>query len=362
MRLNRFVKICLPAGLALGLCFFFVMLLFPKSRPVHSRHASRRVVVNGEERLEVAGATFAELVSDPPRKSPQVETRQVTEHLAPAVDEIARQIADVHAGRRRSRGVYLPEPRGQWAAFAARRLEEQLQRRGVPLVENERSSRSRTMTIKVVEHGDASGGPVIVVAGSNPSYERRIVCGVLGAEAEAVVLGPSDFFVHLKTSVQLTREDSAEDARDALARRIESDLFRRMLADGRLDEEDDGRFRADLRRRYGRDLLLSQGDARLLTVEQPSGDLTHYVTYASWRSGEDAVDAIARSVTDAIRLERLLPFIRAGLALGALILAIVGWMKLDWWLKGHHSFLTKLLCGILWLISVGVIWRFPIHG
>lgn len=225
-----------------------------------------------------------------------------------------------------------------------------------------------------VNVNERTGWPVEIAATDSPNG-AAIECTILSSRAKRRVayggpsdLGsrlnqsPNDLLLSMKTSMAWSESDSREDALDLLRTKIVQQAFEHVEKRGDLGFADRQRFVDDFRGRYSRELLIAQGDYRIATtkIETPDGD--RFDSYLVWRAPRGQLGNLAETTAKAINFEKRLPFIRIGLALGSLILAILAWLRLDWWLKGHHSFLTKVVCGILWAITVGLIWSWPNHG
>lgn len=89
-------------------------------------------------------------------------------------------------------------------------------------------------------------------------------------------------------------------------------------------------------------------------------DITRYEAFISWVGSRREIERIAGNITGYHRLEEKSPWIRTGLTLLMLVVTILGWLKVDWWLKGHHPFLTKLAFVMFLVVSLGLIWSTPI--
>jgi hypothetical protein len=232
----------------------------------------------------------------------------------------------------------------------------------------------KALTRRKVHLNERTGWPVEIAAIESENGSA-IECTILSSREKRRVAygGPSnlgaplsqsrsDLLLSMKTSMAWSEGDSREDALDLLRTKIVQHAFEHVEKSGELKSSDRQRFTDDFKRRYSRELLIAQGDYRISTskIDSPDGD--RYDSYLVWRAPRGQIGDLAETTAKAINFEKRLPFIRIGLAIGSLILAILAWLRLDWWLKGHHSFLTKAVCGILWAITVGLIWSWPNHG
>ncbi len=159
-----------------------------------------------------------------------------------------------------------------------------------------------------------------------------------------------------------------EDALDGLRARIVSRIWRLGLARGYLDFNDHREFLGEMERRYSRDILVGMGrrsmqpTKTILNGEANEQDIVNYQTEVVWSGNARQLTRIADAVGDSIRTRNRAPFIRLGLSLGLCVLSLLTWLRVDWWLKGHYSLMSKLAFVILAALTVTAVWNYPIHG
>lgn len=335
----------LLAGL-LVLLFFGGALLF-----VAAPHPVALVESSGQ----VASPTV-----ETPRRAGAVEVEWCAT-FADAAASIAQMIEQelLRAGARKSReGVTV---------FLAPGAGEEKSREAVTEVK-------RALVRRKIHLNDRTGWPVEIALDESPNgsaiectllanrEKRRVAFGGPADLGVPLHRSSSDLVLSLKTSMAWSEVDSREDALDLLRAKIIHQAFDSVVRSGHIGSSDKEKFWGEFAGRYSRELLIAQGDFRISTtkLETPDGD--RYDSYLVWRSPRERIGNLAATTAKTITFEKRLPFIRVGLALGSLVLAILAWLRMDWWLKGHHSFLTKVACGILWAITVGLIWSWPKHG
>lgn len=166
---------------------------------------------------------------------------------------------------------------------------------------------------------------------------------------------------------QRTPEYAREDALDALSSRIKGEIWRLALANGHSEIEDKEEFALVLGDKYTREILVGIGRRSLQPIKIILGDAhdgsdeIYYQTEVVWSGNQNNMIDIADAVSDTIRTRKRVPFVRLGLSLGLCVLALLTWLRVDWWLKGHYSLLSKLSFVILAVCSILAVWNYPIH-
>ena len=89
---------------------------------------------------------------------------------------------------------------------------------------------------------------------------------------------------------------------------------------------------------------------------------TYFEGEAAWVAAGTEIERVADSVVDSMRVETLAPFVRAGLMLGCLVLALLSWLRLDWWLNGRHAWLTRTVFILMTILVLTALWQWPVHG
>lgn len=166
---------------------------------------------------------------------------------------------------------------------------------------------------------------------------------------------------------QRTADFAREDALDALSARIKRDIWRLALAGRHMNLQDHDEFMMVLDRKYSRELLVGIGRRSLQPIKivmgdaKGGGDDVYYQTEVVWSGNHYYMSDIADVIGDTIRTTKRAPFVRLGLSLGLCVLAMLTWLRVDWWLKGHYSLLNKLAFVILAACSIIAVWNYPIH-
>ena len=168
--------------------------------------------------------------------------------------------------------------------------------------------------------------------------------------------------IRFKTGPTLDEESAIEDGRDLLAERIVDHLTEMALLQNWMSLDKRERFKTSLRDRYPRDVLVGLGHVDVQAHRIEFDDAHHYSASVTWTANERELGWTARSVAKALIIEDREPWIKLGLSVAFLVLAILGWLRIDWWLKGHHSFLSKLACAMLYIAGLGVLWSFELHA
>ena len=339
-----------------GLVFFVApQAVHREAEAVRFAHEQRDEAFRRAEARRMRIAGDAASVADGLDLAPTIEGAAV--RIAGAIESAYRSVG--HRGER----VTLNLGSGEEAPgeSVGRVIQATLSTKGIVASVTPSRSSGR-FTVSITKHQGTMLGDYLAANAGDPPVDIKVAYGMPSLEAGKTPARPGELVIRLRTDLTLSEDDAAEDALDALARRIERIALDRQVAYGNLDRDDDAEFMRRFRGFYDRPLLLQQGVYEVFPEERKSSDQSYWLASAIWRGQERRVDRIAESIADAIRFERRLPFIRAGLTLGALVLAVLAWFKLDWWLKGHNAFLTKFACGILFAVAVGLIWSAKFHG
>ncbi|MCB9832974.1 MAG: hypothetical protein H6807_10895 [Planctomycetes bacterium] len=171
-----------------------------------------------------------------------------------------------------------------------------------------------------------------------------------------------DFRTDHQTRADFARDDAVEGLRLRLGNLVWSiahDLYE-------VDARDEARFRTIMEERCPTSLLIDLGRREVGIVrkllEAPEGDQTFYQADVSWVADRAVLRRAAETVRDHMVARSREPWIRAGLVLGVLVLAVMGWLKVDWWLKGRHAFLSKAAFAMLALLGIAASMGVSLHG
>lgn len=167
----------------------------------------------------------------------------------------------------------------------------------------------------------------------------------------------SGYAISLVTGPTMGADAAREDAFDQLYRRIREAVFKIARSHGWVDDERRAEFDAVLRDRYPRDVAINLGEAVLRPTEEDLGaGIVHHGNDVRWRADRFTLEATAEGVAKTVAMRHREPWLKLGIGLAVVILGMVGWLRLDWWLKGHYGILTGLLVAAGVLIALGLIW------
>lgn len=267
-------------------------------------------------------------------------------------------------GRRIAGSRVYVRARRDHAEDIARRLMVVLrQRHGMAAINNSRRGANVVIDVDVQRNDDL--GLLLVLSGGVDT--AIAIDDSLFTLAENIERLPMDHIgqqrtIRFKTGPTLDEESAVEDGRDLLAERIVDHLTEMALVQNWMSLEKRERFQTSLRERYPRDVLVGLGHVDVQAHEMDFDGGHHYSASVTWTANERELGWTARSVAKALIIEDREPWIKLGLSVAFLILAILGWLRLDWWLKGHHSFLTKLAFAMLYVAGLGVLWSIELHA
>lgn len=171
-----------------------------------------------------------------------------------------------------------------------------------------------------------------------------------------------------RTEKQTSPEFAREDALDGLEGRIIERVWHTALANDQVDAGDYNEFRWSLSEMYSREVLIGMGRRAIQPVRvllkgvAEEEDAVFYEAEVVWTCGARDVSDVAESVADRVRTRKQGPYIRLGLSFALCILGFLSWLRVDWWLKGHYAFLSKMAFVTLAAAALTVVWNYPLHG
>ncbi len=239
----------------------------------------------------------------------------------------------------------------------------------------------RRRDVPAVQDFDQGGvGPILVVSDRELGDFGRVaeIRELTGGGAWAVVIDPEmrqaavrvrdqndELRFGFKTDHQTQAAYAREDAFEGLQRRLSDEVWRIGRDHLGIARDDEAEFRTIVANRFPEALLADLGQREFGLVrkvlEGPEGDDVFYQAVVSWAGDRRALRSVAESARGIMVARARLPFVRGGLALGALVLAFLGWLKVDWWLKGRHAFLSRVAFVILALLGVALSLQVSLH-
>ncbi|MEE9393508.1 MAG: hypothetical protein V3W41_13480 [Planctomycetota bacterium] len=290
-------------------------------------------------------------------------------HLADAIVK-HRHLLD-QRGERVFRIVlgYQSSARGSDDYSAVRRsyakgIEQELRHRGEHVIPGRiRNQGDLTLTLEADE--SPLGGPLIVVRAVTGPWARSVI---QIEDSKSQVAQRRSYYrpllrpIHFVTAVTTDPESAVEDSIDTLARRIRTAAYRHALSRNWVDEADEARFRQILDQRYGRDTLINLGETRITPLQETDDNGgTLYRATVSWTGADRDLEKAAQVAAQSMIAEQRAPWIRLGLSFGTIILSLLLWFRIDWWLKGHYSWLTRFAMLILGIAATGLVWNLDLH-
>ena len=338
----------------------------------YARSARARVVSRGPRQARVQRQTHAiiqeELPSVPLRVGPDMELevsdaeREGLRVLAMEIEASLLQIRD--SFDRDVEGIAIEPETGKHAPTfpQLRCLLRELDRRRVPHYVGAPSRFSDDEGIQPAVFKVNRSFDRLSYAVTFPFGDRDDVqCLVAGPKRDETFVtrrvGGDPLVVRFATRWQLDERSSRDDAREELGDRLRDAVFEIAHRRYGMEPTDKYDFMIELDRRFPKGLLVEQGTYRLQTTPLRLGpDQVVYLSDVEWTSTRSPLRDIARAVVSAVRTKHQAPWIRCGLTIGALLVAFLGWLRVDWWLKGHYSFMTKMACAMLLVAALGLIW------
>ena len=212
--------------------------------------------------------------------------------------------------------------------------------------------------IEIYEDREYESGPLLVAEARLP---RQQVYGVLMQVPDALVneLVPMahQTQIRFKSSFMGSTSDAAQSGIGGLSQRIGREIYRIARSHGWVETDDEVAFRRLLHERFPSIMLIAQGEHRMKTEEIDVDGAPYFESYFVWRAETQDLERIGRSVASAVSAKERLPFIRGLITLALLLVLIFGWLKTDWWLKGQHSFLTKVGFATVFVLGAALIFN-----
>lgn len=212
--------------------------------------------------------------------------------------------------------------------------------------------------LDVVTVGREFGG-IIAAASLNPSVAQR--SGHRWDDREWWSPMPIRFASVPTTDIQAARGDALE----SLGKRIRNYIFDAAVERDFLSADADERaaFAKSLSRRFDDTVIAGFGDLRMFHSAWELDDTTYHHAIVSWKPDADAIHHAAYLVSQDHVVRQRGPWIRGGLILAALILAVLGWLRVDWLMQGRFGVLTKLMFLVLLAASCVLIYNVELfHG
>lgn len=360
----RLIKTILAiSAVAMLGCAFLALVL----APVRSRRAQADLhrSLGEAERAYEAEHEAARVASLTGRESfPQGLDVEATldEAILRAADQVQSQLRG--RGRRVSGARVYIRPVSDRVEDPARDLMVALRRRhGVAATINPRNGANVVIDLDIRD--DDELGPILSLRGDVKAaiaIDERLTNLLPAAGARVYGLKGRRQTIRFKTGPTLDEDSALEDGRDFLARRITDQLATLAESENWIDGEQRWRFEQILESRYPRDVLIGLGHANIVPDGAAFEDQTFYHANVVWTASEYELRHVAQGVAKTLLIENREPWIKLGLSVGLLVLAILGWLRIDWWLKGHYSFLTKLACAMLLVAGLGLLWSFQLHA
>ncbi|MCA9321105.1 MAG: hypothetical protein KDB53_10235 [Planctomycetes bacterium] len=172
---------------------------------------------------------------------------------------------------------------------------------------------------------------------------------------------PGHMEVRFRTPLNFSEVDAVETGRDQLVSRLRDEIRRMGSGIGQDDLEGHRLFDARLAMRYSPEFLIGLGqfDAEPVRLEIEGDE--YWRADVRWIGRRSDLKGLADAVSMSILAERREPWLRLGFSVALALIGFLGWLRTDWWLKGHWSIFTKLAFVMLVAAGVGLIWNVSFH-
>lgn len=355
----------------LGLFAAFLVLCIAMSAvlvPLRNRHVEAEFERTQRMRARAVEDERRAMATSPSRgrASPYPRGIDVEASLDDAIRRAAEEVDQQlrRRGRRPDGGWVYIRPLSPGVEPAARDLTVEL-RRNHEIAATMESRNGASVVIDLDLRDDDDLGPVLALRGGVNAaigVDERLASLLPAAEGRRYPTPHRRRALRFKTAPTLDRESALADGREFLAHRIAEDLAALAISERWIDGDEQWRFESVLEERYPADVLIGLGRARIEPEETAFDDQTFHHANVVWTADQRELDHVAQGVAKTLLIEDREPWIKLGLSVGLLVLAILGWLRIDWWLKGHYSFLTKLACAMLLVAGLGLLWSFRLNA
>lgn len=337
----RTIVVCLIVALALGV-LVVVTLLIGKSPSNHHQDSSLVVSLQQPRSgahdlvndLDECASALAVAVA---RHGPFQQDHQSTVFLAPATLE----------GEGMASELQLCSAISQELSFRNRSS----------VVLPNSSSGARLITLYLEIEMDHYQGPRVTLSGSG--FERAVILDSVERPVLSPKVLPTQIAFRILTGIGQSSEfEASTEAKHQMATRLRLEAY--MLAERRewIDPVDRADFLRLMEAEYSEAILVGMGSSEVVTRSRDIDGLSSpsFEGAISWRGDRHSFERIAEAISDRIRLRNRAPTIRALIAVALLVLCIVGWLKVDWWLKGNYGVVTAVGFVVLFSLVMALVW------
>jgi hypothetical protein len=203
-------------------------------------------------------------------------------------------------------------------------------------------------------------GRRLSLRGTGRNQPEAIVFLQDSAKPVAVVPITTDqMVIRLLTSIGQDNEfESRIDARHHMALRLRLEALSLARRRDWIEFGEESEFLELHEAEYSEEALVGMGLSELTTQERDIDEVAYFESVIAWRGDRRSFESMTRGISDRIRLKHRMPWIKGLLMCAFTILCVLGWFKVDWWLKGNYSLLSALGFVLVFCVSLGLIWSF----
>lgn len=172
--------------------------------------------------------------------------------------------------------------------------------------------------------------------------------------------GPNDQVAfRLLTSIgQDNVQESQLDAQHHMAVRLRLEALNLARRRNWIEVSDEPAFLALIEAEYSAETLVGMGLTELTTRSRAVDESSYFESVIAWRGDRGSFEAMAESIADRILLRQREPWVKALILSVLAVFCVLGWFKVDWWLKGNYSIVNALSFVVVFSVSLGLIWSF----
>lgn len=152
--------------------------------------------------------------------------------------------------------------------------------------------------------------------------------------------------------------ESQLDAQHHMAVRLRLEALNLARRRNWIGVSDEPAFLALIESEYSTETLVGMGLTELTTRSREIDESSYFESVIAWRGDRGSFEAMVESIADRILLRQREPWIKALVLSVLAVFCVLGWFKVDWWLKGNYSIVNALSFVVVFSVSLGLIWSF----
>ena len=152
--------------------------------------------------------------------------------------------------------------------------------------------------------------------------------------------------------------ESQLDAQHHMAVRLRFEALNLARRRNWIEVSDEPAFLELIEAEYSEETLVGMGLTELTTRSRDIDESSYFESIIAWRGDRGSFEAMAESIADRILLRQREPWIKALVLSLLAVFCVLGWFKVDWWLKGNYSIVNALSFVVVFSVSLGLIWSF----